>query len=85
MNVLYKELNRGDGLCVNFDELNNLCRIYEDRPLICRVDQMHEVLFRDMEKHEYIVANVMYCQQAQLAAGIPNENRINFSKLTEGI
>lgn len=41
-----KELDRGDGVCRNFDEELKLCRVYEDRPLICRVREQYETNYR---------------------------------------
>lgn len=35
-------LDRGDGVCVYFDEISSLCKIYEERPLICNVDKFYE-------------------------------------------
>ncbi len=33
---LYKDLDRGDGVCKYLKD--NLCSIYENRPLLCRID-----------------------------------------------
>lgn len=40
-NALYKNLDRGDGVCIHFNKNTNLCEIYETRPIICRVDEMY--------------------------------------------
>ena len=34
-------LNRSDGVCINFDELTHLCKIYENRPLVCRIREYY--------------------------------------------
>ncbi|XFO69013.1 hypothetical protein SPSIL_052410 [Sporomusa silvacetica DSM 10669] len=38
------EYNRGDGRCKFLAD--NLCSIYEKRPLICRVKEMYEAKYR---------------------------------------
>lgn len=34
---LYLNMVGEDGWCVNFDQVNRACRIYDDRPRFCRV------------------------------------------------
>lgn len=34
---LYKDLDRGDGVCKYLKD--NLCSIYNNRPLLCRIDE----------------------------------------------
>lgn len=69
----YAHLNRGDGTCVNFDNISHNCRIYETRPLICRVDDFYEKnLAAHMSKSEYIAANLKACADAQHAHEVNN-------------
>ncbi len=63
-NDLYKFLDRGDGICKNFNEINNLCEIYEKRPSICRVMEMKETLFPEMTVQDYIQKNIEACKNA---------------------
>ncbi|NLM01602.1 MAG: YkgJ family cysteine cluster protein [Treponema sp.] len=42
-NELYKNLDRGDGVCKFLKD--NLCSIYEHRPLLCRVDESWKNIF----------------------------------------
>lgn len=34
-------LDRGDGVCRNFDESSKQCLIYSERPLVCRVEEYY--------------------------------------------
>ncbi|MDD3662245.1 MAG: YkgJ family cysteine cluster protein [Candidatus Pacebacteria bacterium] len=47
---LYKELDRGDGVCKYLEE--NLCAIYENRPLLCRVDECYDRYFINIMSRE---------------------------------
>ncbi len=61
---LYAELNRGDGICKFLKE--NLCTIYENRPLLCRVDDSYDVYFKDKyTKQEYYNLNYNECKKLQ--------------------
>lgn len=58
---LYKELDRGDGTCKYL--VQNLCSIYDNRPLLCRVDESYEVFFKNhMSKDEYYMMNYDGCE-----------------------
>ena len=46
LSPLYKELDRGDGICKYLS--GNLCSIYENRPLLCRVDASYDAFFKDV-------------------------------------
>lgn len=60
-NELYKELDRGDGVCRHLT--GNLCNIYEQRPLLCRVDESYKKLFRGrMSLEEYYELNYSACR-----------------------
>ena len=59
-NPIYAELDRGDGTCKYLE--NNLCSIYENRPLLCRVDEAYGILFRHyMTEDEYYENNYKMC------------------------
>ncbi|MEW9124500.1 MAG: YkgJ family cysteine cluster protein [Thermotaleaceae bacterium] len=63
-NTLYADLDRGDGTCIHFQESNNLCTIYEERPMICRIDEMYERFFkRRFSKQEYYELNQNACKK----------------------
>lgn len=58
---LYVDLDRGDGVCKYLQE--NLCSIYETRPLKCRVDESYHAFFEDfLEKEEYYKLNYAVCK-----------------------
>ncbi len=57
---LYLELDRGDGVCKYLS--NNLCLIYEDRPLLCRIDEYYDkYLYQFMDREEYYFLNKKEC------------------------
>ncbi len=59
---IYKELNRGDGVCIYLKD--NLCSIYETRPLLCRVDESYEYYFKELySKQEYYELNYKACKK----------------------
>lgn len=60
---LYKELDRGDGVCKFLNE--NLCSIYHKRPLLCRIDEGY-IFFKDIiTKEEYYQKNKAICKMFQ--------------------
>lgn len=62
---LYKELNRGDGVCKFLME--NLCSIYDNRPLLCRIDDSYDIYFKDKyTKKEYYKLNYEVCKKLQV-------------------
>lgn len=63
---VYAFLDRGDGICKYLKD--NLCSIYEDRPLMCRVDTSYEVYFRDTYPiEEYYKLNYEICKKLQIS------------------
>lgn len=59
---IYKELNRGDGVCIHLKD--NLCSIYETRPILCRVDESYEYYFKELySKQEYYELNYKACKK----------------------
>ena len=40
-------LNRGDGVCRYFDDFNNTCTIYDNRPAVCNVRVMYEKRYKN--------------------------------------
>jgi len=58
-----KDLDRGDGVCRHLE--NNLCQIYETRPMFCRVEEMYE-MFSDMYDLEtFYELNYQICRKLQ--------------------
>lgn len=77
---LYEHLNRGDGVCMFFNEVTNLCIIYENRPLVCKVDDMYEAYFsKDINKEEYYEMNYEACLELKKNFG-ENDKHFCLSK-----
>ena len=54
--------DKGNGVCRYL--VNNLCSIYESRPLICNVEKMYVTYFKEiMTEDEFISANMEACIQ----------------------
>lgn len=64
---VYKYLDRGDGVCLHFDESANLCQIYEDRPEICRVDQQYENFADYLTVRQYLALNYLGCRALRVS------------------
>lgn len=61
---LYASLNRGDGVCRYLKD--NLCSIYEIRPLLCRIDESYERFFKEKyTREEYYRLNLEICHKLQ--------------------
>lgn len=59
---LYNELHNGDGICKYLQD--DLCSIYENRPLLCRIDECYEVIFKEkLSYNEYVELNYKYCNE----------------------
>ncbi len=59
---LLKEYDKGDGTCIYL--INNLCGIYDSRPLLCNVERAYDEIFRFyMTEQEYISLNTQMCEE----------------------
>ena len=59
---LYADLDRGDGTCIYLKD--NLCSIYNTRPLLCRIDEYYEKFFYSvMSREEYYLLNKQECEK----------------------
>lgn len=59
-NIIYSDLDRGDGVCKYLKD--NLCSIYDNRPLLCRVDDCYNLFFKDKyTKEEFYKLNKIIC------------------------
>ncbi len=60
LSLLYGELDSGDGICRFLND--NLCSIYENRPLLCRIDESYDAFFSSIvSKDEYYRLNYKAC------------------------
>lgn len=56
-----KEYDRGDGVC-RYLTTDNLCAIYENRPLICNIDLLYEKFYSNvMSRDDYYLLNAEAC------------------------
>lgn len=61
---IISSLDRGDGICKNYDDETRLCKIYENRPLACNVDLGFEKYFSKFyTKEEYYKLNYELCEK----------------------
>jgi len=66
---IYKELDRGDGVCKYL--VDNVCSIYDTRPLQCRVDESYQVFFKELYSlDEYYKLNYEGCKNLKKGVGV---------------
>lgn len=59
---VYADLDRGDGVCKYLND--NLCSIYDTRPLLCRIDECFELFFKEQYSlDEFYRLNTEICNQ----------------------
>lgn len=51
----YTSMIGSDDWCINYDQQERLCKIYEDRPIFCRVDVKQFEKMYDIEEEEFSV------------------------------
>ena len=67
----FKEMDRGDGVCIHLDDATNLCNIYNHRPILCRVDECYEAYFSTrMSRQAYEKMNYEACEMLKKRFGI---------------
>ena len=53
-----------DGVCKYLDRENNLCNIYQNRPIFCNVDAFYDAYFsHEMSREEFYRKNKKMCQK----------------------
>lgn len=63
-NFIRVELDRGDGVCKNFNEETRLCKIYKTRPIVCNVDAYYEKFLSDsMSREKFHELNREICNK----------------------
>lgn len=63
------------GRCENLTA-DNMCRVYENRPLACNLEKLREHL--GIEEKEFYKLNATSCNRLQQEAGIPESYRVNY-------
>jgi hypothetical protein len=62
LSTLTDWLDRGDGVCRHFDDIQNTCTIYENRPEVCNVRVMYEKHYQSQFNWtEFVVVNQKAC------------------------
>lgn len=57
-------LDRGDGTCQYFDDMEKLCTIYDERPLVCRVEGYYKkYLSQQYEWDDFVRINLEFCEK----------------------
>lgn len=59
-----KNLDRGDGVCINLTE-KNLCKIYAERPPLCNGKFVYENFFSDMTVKDFHEMISKLCKKLQ--------------------
>lgn len=64
LSELYRDLDRGDGVCKYLDMRTKLCSIYDERPVKCNVEQMYYLFFEEiMSKERFYEINHSACME----------------------
>ena len=59
------DLEGPDGSCIYLSS-DNLCSIYQDRPIFCNVDKFYDKYFKDkMSREEFYELNLAECKKLQ--------------------
>ena len=61
--IEYKSMIGKDNWCVNFDQENRLCKIYNDRPNFCRVDQQQFKKMYDIDNEDFVDFCTFCCRE----------------------
>lgn len=63
---IYKELDRGDGVCRYYDQEKKLCGIYDNRPLKCNIEKSYSLIFKEWySEDEYYALIQQGCEELQ--------------------
>lgn len=61
---IYINLHSGNGVCMYLE--NNLCSIYENRPILCKVEESYFFFQETLTKEEYFKLNYKGCYKLNL-------------------
>lgn len=80
LSEIYSSLDRGDGVCKNYDEITHRCLIYNHRPIMCNIEKYYQkYLFGAMSKDEYLALNYDFCMKLKQGVGKDATRRKNNS------
>jgi Fe-S-cluster containining protein len=74
-------LDRGDGVCRNYDRHSRGCSIYSTRPDICRVEIVMPVAAK---RTEYYLETARNCNALQDLNGVPKRFRVDTRLIARG-
>jgi len=61
-----KDFDLGNGICKYFNNIDNICSIYDTRPDICRIDKMYEIKYKNFfTKNDFYIENAKVCNELQ--------------------
>lgn len=61
-----KFLDRGDGICSEYDTNTKLCKIYDKRPDICRIDLQYKRHYsEEYSWNEFVQINLEACKRLE--------------------
>lgn len=65
-----RHLDRGDGVCMHYSDLDKLCTIYDNRPSICNVKQQYKLHYSQRYSWlEFAEENIKICNLLQECSG----------------
>ena len=65
-------LDRGDGICKNYEVNTKLCKVYDHRPEICNIHFQYTHKFADkMSWDEFVQMNLKVCELLPEKQNIP--------------
>lgn len=68
-------LDRGDNVCLHFDDQSRLCRIYDNRPLVCQIQNYYKAHLADQFSwEEFVKLNLEACHQLEAQLAKKTEN-----------
>lgn len=74
MNEAFASLDRGDGICKYL--MDNMCSIYEQRPLLCQVDACYDLFYStQMSRQEFYDKNHEICNELKVKDHVFKETK----------
>lgn len=66
-NSLYANLHDGDGICKYLNIEENLCEIYENRPILCNLKKSYDLYFFSIyTEEEFYRLNLKACEELKI-------------------
>lgn len=86
-NVSFSEhtiyLDRGDGTCRHYSDVDKHCLIYDTRPDICRVDKQYHINYSSLYSwDEFVELNIGVCRLLQGESDLGETDTVNVIKVS---